>query len=71
MATRTVTIPVSRHQHLPLLSDQRQTTRDTEQSPNRAGIPMPRGARPRVAEAISGPGWGRLDGPSASAGRGA
>lgn len=69
MATRTVTIPVSRHQHLPPLPDQRQTTRDTEQSPNRAGIRMPRGARPRVAEAISSPGWGRLDGPAASVGR--
>lgn len=70
MATRTVTIPDSRHQQLPPLPDQQQTTTDTEQSPNRAGIPMPRGARPRVAEAIASPGWGRLDVPSASARRG-
>jgi hypothetical protein len=71
MVTRSVTFPVSPHQHLPSSPDQRQTTRDTEQSPNRAGIRMPRGARPDATQACVSPGAGRVYGPSANAGRGA
>jgi hypothetical protein len=69
MATRTLTIPVTPHQHPSPSSEQRQTTTDTEQSPNRAGIRMPRGARPPATQACVSPGAGRVFGPSANARR--
>jgi hypothetical protein len=71
MATRSLTIPVTPHQHPSPSSEQRQTTTDTEQSPNRAGIRMPRGARPHATQACVSPGAGRVFGPSANARRGA